>query len=256
MQIAEVSHLSFTYGCAEGRKAVRDVSFSIEEGECLGLIGASGSGKSTVGALLAGFMTGYEGRISLMNKDMAALSKAEKHGLYQHVQMVFQDPWQSFPPHMRVGDGIAEGIRYYQRELGLGDGEVKQRVLAVMEQVGLSQDFYGKRCRDLSGGECQRAAIGRAIIRSPKLLICDEVTSALDVSIQAQMMQLLARLKKDMGMSYLFISHDLALVGGICDRVCVMKNGEIVEELPGGSEMYQKAEHPYTKLLMASVLCV
>lgn len=256
MQIAEISHLSYTYGCDGGRQAVRDVSFSIGEGECLGLIGASGSGKSTVGALLAGFMAGYEGEILLLDKNMAEMSKSEKHRLYQYVQMVFQDPWQSFPPHMRVGDGIAEGIRYYQKEMGLSDRDVKQKVLEVMAQVGLSEDFYGKRCRQLSGGECQRAAIGRAIIRSPKLLICDEVTSALDVSIQAQIMQLLAKLKKDMGMSYLFISHDLALVGGICDRVCVMKDGAIVEELPGGRAMYQEAEHPYTKLLMHSALSV
>lgn len=254
MRVAEVSHLSYTYGCTKGRQAVRDASFFIEEGECLGLIGASGSGKSTIGALLAGFMSGYEGKICLMGKDMAALTKQEKHGLYQYVQMVFQDPWQSFPPHMRVGDGIAEGIRYYQKEMGLCDRDVKQRVREVMEQVGLQGSFYDKRCRELSGGECQRAAIGRAIIRSPRLLICDEVTSALDVSIQAQIMQLLAKLKQETGMAYLFISHDLALVGGICDRVCVMKDGTIVEELPGGKAMYQRAEHPYTRLLMDSVL--
>ena len=113
---------------------------------------------------------------------------------------------------------------------------------------------YQKKCRELSGGECQRAAIGRAIIRSPRLLICDEVTSALDVSIQAQIMQLLFSLKKEMGMAMLFISHDLALVGGICDRVCVLHDGQLVEELPGGRKMYEKAEHPYTRLLMKSVL--
>ncbi len=254
MRMAEVSHLSYTYGCSKGRQAVKEISFSVEEGECLGLIGASGSGKSTVGALLAGFMTDYEGKICLMEKNMANLSAQKKHRLYQHVQMVFQDPWQSFPPHMRVGSGIAEGIRYYQKEMGISDRDVKRRVLEVMAQVGLPEDFYEKRCRELSGGECQRAAIGRAIIRSPKLLICDEVTSALDVSIQAQIMQLLARLKKETGMAYLFISHDLALVGGICDRVCVMKDGEIVEELPGGRAMYASASHPYTKLLMSSVL--
>lgn len=254
MRMAEVSHLSYTYGCSKGRQDVKDVSFYVEEGECLGLIGASGSGKSTIGALLAGFMTGYDGKIRLMDMDMADISKQEKHRLYQHVQMIFQDPWQSFPPRMRVGEGIAEGIRYYQKAMGLSNRDIKRRVLEVMAQVGLPADLYEKQCRDLSGGECQRAAIGRAIIRSPKLLICDEVTSALDVSIQAQIMQLLARLKKETGMAYLFISHDLALVGGICDRVCVMKDGEIVEELPGGREMYAHASHPYTKLLMSSVL--
>lgn len=259
MRVAEIKNLSYSYteSCGQ-KKAVSDVSFSIEEGKCLGLIGESGSGKSTVGSLLAGFMSGYDGEICLMgrNQDMAGLSRAEKHRIYRDVQMVFQDPWQSFPPHMRVGEGIAEGLRYYQKELGLSDTQVRQKVGETMEQVGLPDRYYNKKCRELSGGECQRAAIGRAIVRAPRLLICDEVTSALDVSIQAQIMQLLAKLKKDTGMAYLFISHDLALVGAICDRVCVMKDGHLVEELPGGREMYEKAQHTYTKLLMASVLRV
>ena len=168
--------------------------------------------------------------------------------------MVFQDPWQSFPPHMCVGEGIAEGIRYYSHQMHLNKEDIRRMVYQTMEQVGLPKSYELKKCRELSGGECQRAAIGRAIIRSPKLLICDEVTSALDVSIQAQIMQLLFCLKKEMGMAMLFISHDLALVGGICDRVCVMKDGQILEELPGGSAMYEKAGHPYTQLLMSSVL--
>lgn len=259
MKVAEVRKLSYSYMEACGRKkAVSEVSFFIEEGECLGLIGESGSGKSTVGALMAGFLGGYEGEIRLMGRDVgaAALSAEERRKIYRDVQVIFQDPWQSFPPHMQVGEGIAEGIRYYQKELGLDKGQLRQKVLQTMAQVGLPAAYYSKRCRELSGGECQRAAIGRAIIRSPKLIICDEVTSALDVSIQAQIMQLLAHLKADLGMACLFISHDLALVGGICDRVCVMKEGQLVEELPGGRAMYAKARHPYTRQLMASVLDV
>ena len=155
---------------------------------------------------------------------------------------------------MNGSEGIAEGIRYYGRGLASDQKKLKEKVLETMHLVGLSASYYQKKCRELSGGECQRAAIGRAIIRSPRLLICDEVTSALDVSIQAQIMQLLFSLKKEMGMAMLFISHDLALVGGICDRVCVLHDGQLVEELPGGREMYEKAEHPYTRLLMKSVL--
>lgn len=259
MRIADIENLSYSYTEACGqKKAVSGLSFYIEEGECLGLIGESGSGKSTVGSLLAGFISGYDGKIRLMGlqRDMGELSGKEKHQVYRNIQMVFQDPWQSFPPHMRVGDGIAEGIRYYRKELGLTDDQVRQRVRETMDQVGLPERYYDRECRSLSGGECQRAAIGRAVVRSPKLLICDEVTSALDVSVQAQIMQLLAKLKKDKGMACLFISHDLALVGGFCDRVYVMRNGRFVEELTGGCGMYGRAQHPYTKLLIESVLSV
>lgn len=257
MKIAEIKNLSYSYkeNCGEA-KAVANISFDISAGECLGLIGESGSGKSTIGALLAGFLNNYEGSIRLFDseKELSEVTKKERYLLYQNVQMVFQDPWQSFPPHMRVGDGIAEGIRYYSRRMNLDKEEIRRRVWQTMEQVGLPKTYEFKKCRELSGGECQRAAIGRAIIRSPKLLICDEVTSALDVSVQAQIMQLLFHLKKEMGMSMLFISHDLALVGGICDQVCVMKDGQILEKLPGGRAMYEKARHPYTQLLMSSVL--
>ena len=257
MKIAEIRNLSYSYreNCGQ-KKAVSNVSFDINEGECLGLIGESGSGKSTIGALIGNFLTGYEGSIHLManEKELSAMSKKERHDLYKDIQVVFQNPWQSFPPNMRVGEGIAEGIRYYSREMGVDHKKLKEKVLETMQLVGLPASYYQKKCRELSGGECQRAAIGRAIVRSPKLLICDEVTSALDVSIQAQIMQLLLSLKKELGMAMLFISHDLALVGGICDRVCVLRDGQLVEELPGGREMYEKAEHPYTRLLMASVL--
>lgn len=257
MKIAEIRNLSYSYreNCGQ-KKAVSNISFDIDEGECLGLIGESGSGKSTIGSLIGNFLTGYEGSIHLMSneKELADMSKKERHDLYRDIQVVFQNPWQSFPPNMCVGEGIAEGIRYYRRGLASDQKKLKEKVLETMHLVGLSASYYQKKCRELSGGECQRAAIGRAIIRSPRLLICDEVTSALDVSIQAQIMQLLFSLKKEMGMAMLFISHDLALVGGICDRVCVLHDGQLVEELPGGREMYEKAEHPYTRLLMKSVL--
>ena len=199
MKIAEIRNLSYSYreNCGQ-KKAVLNVSFDIDEGECLGLIGESGSGKSTIGSLIGNFLTGYEGSIHLMSneKELADMSKKERHDLYRDIQVVFQNPWQSFPPNMCVGEGIAEGIRYYSRGLASDQKKLKEKVLETMHLVGLSASYYQKKCRELSGGECQRAAIGRAIIRSPRLLICDEVTSALDVSIQAQIMQLLFSLKK------------------------------------------------------------
>ena len=227
-----------------------NVSFDIDEGECLGLIGESGSGKSTIGSLIGNFLTGYEGSIHLMSneKELADMSKKERHDLYRDIQVVFQNPWQSFPPNMCVGEGIAEGIRYYSRGLASDQKKLKEKVLETMHLVGLSASYYQKKCRELSGGECQRAAIGRAIIRSPRLLICDEVTSALDVSIQAQIINLLGDLQKQLGLTILFISHDLRVVRHITHRVAVMYLGSVMELGPT-EEIFEQPFHPYTSVL-------
>ena len=255
MKIAEIRNLSYSYreNCGQ-KKAVSNVSFDIDEGECLGLIGESGSGKSTIGSLIGNFLTGYEGSIHLMSneKELTDMSKKERHDLYRDIQVVFQNPWQSFPPNMCVGEGIAEGIRYYSRGLASDQKKLKEKVLETMHLVGLSASYYQKKCRELSGGECQRAAIGRAIIRSPRLLICDEVTSALDVSIQAQVVNLMKDIQAETQCAYLFIAHDLSMVKYISDRIGVLHLGYMVES-GTKEEIFSHPVHPYTKSLLSAI---
>ena len=216
--------------------SVEDVSFCLRKGESLGLIGESGSGKSTVAYMTAGLLKPTEGTI---------------HFYGNYMQMVFQDPIKSLNPHRTVVDNICEGLIY--RKNGKSMAEIRKLALEAMDLVHLDRSYAGRKGRELSGGECQRATIARAILIKPELLICDEVTSALDVSVQAQIMELLSELKRQMGLSYLFISHDIALVSHFCDRVAVMYRGRIVEEGATG----QVLEHPqqeYTKRLLKSVL--
>lgn len=216
--------------------AVEDVSFCLRKGESLGLIGESGSGKSTVAYMTAGLLKPTEGTI---------------HFYGNYMQMVFQDPIKSLNPHRTVVDNICEGLIY--RKNGKSMVEIRKLALEAMDLVHLDRSYAGRKGRELSGGECQRATIARAILIKPELLICDEVTSALDVSVQAQIMELLSELKRQMGLSYLFISHDIALLSHFCDRVAVMYRGRIVEEGATG----QVLEHPqqeYTKRLLKSVL--
>lgn len=237
-EILTVANLKKTFYMGKDEfQAVKDVSFSIKQGECLGLIGESGSGKSTVAKLISGLIKPSQGEITFYGKNM---------------QMVFQDPMQSFSPRMTILDSLCEGVRY---RTNFTRKEQEKRAYEVLEQVGLKKEYASKFCYELSGGECQRAAIGRAIMIKPELLICDEVTSALDVSVQAQIIHLLKSLADEMKMSYLFISHDLALVSGLCDRVAVMYQGNMIET----GKVREVIDHPraaYTKRLLASVLSV
>lgn len=219
----------------ENLQAVKNVNLSIKRGECLGLIGESGSGKSTVAKLVSGLLPPSSGEIYFYGKNL---------------QMVFQDPMMSFSPRMKILDSLIEGLRY---RTNLGRKEQEERAYEVLEQVGLKKEYGQKYSYELSGGECQRAAIGRAIMIKPELLICDEVTSALDVSVQAQIVRLLKKLGQEMQISYLFISHDLALVSGLCDRVSVMYHGEIVEE-GDVRKVIDAPERDYTKHLLNCIL--
>lgn len=237
-EILTVENLKKTFrGGKNEIQAVNDVSFSIHRGECFGLIGESGSGKSTVAKIVSGLLKPSGGTVRFTGKNM---------------QMVFQDPVTSFSPRMNILDSLCEGVRYRTK---LSRKKQEERAYEVLEQVGIKKEYAKKFSHELSGGECQRVAIGRAIMIKPELLICDEVTSALDVSVQAQIIYLLKKLADEMQMSYLFISHDLALVSGLCDRVAVMCQGEIVEM----GETREVLEHPkevYTKQLVDSVLSV
>ncbi len=220
----------------ERLQAVDGVSFSVGRGECLGLIGESGSGKTTTAYMAAGLLPADSGEVSF-------------HG--KHLQMVFQDPGRALDPRRKVIDSIGEGLLYHRG--GLTRSQVREKALEAMDMVQLDRAYAKRYGRELSGGECQRATIARAVMIRPELIICDEVTSALDVSVQAQIVRLLDGLKKSLGLSYLFISHDIALVDGFCDRVAVMYRGKIVE-MGETSQVLRHPKEEYTKILIDSVL--
>jgi peptide/nickel transport system ATP-binding protein len=219
----------------EKEQALFDVSFDMKEGEVLGLCGESGCGKSTLARTIVGINTDYTGEL---NKR------------FESVQMVFQDPYGSLNPARSIGWILEEALRVDPKRTWTKE-ERKKRVLTVLEQVELPADFIGRKPSELSGGQRQRVSIGLALMQSPKLLIADEPVSALDVTIQVQVLQLLQNLHKNLGLSILFISHDLRVVYQICDHVLIMKEGRIVESgIP--KEMYKRPKHPYTEELLVA----
>ena len=228
--------------------AVDGVSFSIEKGECVGLVGESGCGKSTVARMITRLEKTDSGEIFVNGENVTRCKGKALRDMYRHIHMVFQNPVDSFNLRLKLGSSIGEVLANF----GTPRGEIKQKVERLLVQVGLEPAMAMRYPHEVSGGQCQRAAIARAIAIAPELLICDEATSALDVSVQAQIMELLFRLRKETQMSYLFISHDLALVQSICDRVLVMHRGRIVEA-GDTREVIEHAAHPYTRLLLASV---
>ncbi|MDO4323509.1 MAG: ABC transporter ATP-binding protein [Lachnospiraceae bacterium] len=237
-------------------EAVKNVSFELHRGECLGLIGESGSGKSTVANLIAGLEKAEGGSLQMQAWDgsgykdlLGKMTPAERRAYRSRLQMVFQNPRLSFNPAMTIGQGMEEAVRYYTK---MPKAERQAQVLQRLEQVGLGPEYAKKYSSQMSGGECQRAAIARALMIQPELLICDEITSALDVSIQAQVMGILTRIQREMKMTCLFISHDLALVSTICDRVAVMYHGEIVE-MGETEKIIHHSTNDYTRALLESV---
>jgi len=229
--------------------AVDGVSFTIAPGETLGLVGESGSGKSTVGRLVARLLAVDRGKVHLAGRELTALRGAELRQARRDVQVVFQDPYASLDPSWVVANIVTEGLRAY----GLvGHAEREERAVELLELVGLRADHVRRYPYEFSGGQRQRVAIARALALEPKVLICDEAVSALDASTQASILLTLEELQDRLGLSYLFISHDLAVVRHVSDRIAVMYLGHIVETATA-AELYDDPRHPYTQALLSAI---
>ena len=231
-------------------KAVDGVSFDLMPGETLGVVGESGCGKSTLARALIGLVKTTSGEIIWDGKNLAGMDDKGFHDVRRNMQMIFQDPLASLNPRMTIGDIIAEPLRNYEPDLS--SEEVRSRVRRIMDRVGLLPNVINRYPHEFSGGQCQRVGIARALILKPKLIICDEPVSALDVSIQAQVVNLLKELQDEMGLSLVFIAHDLSVVKHISDRVLVMYLGNEAE-LATSDSLYAKPTHPYTQALLSAV---
>ncbi|MBR7888064.1 murein tripeptide/oligopeptide ABC transporter ATP binding protein OppF [Marinomonas sp. A79] len=231
-------------------KAVDGVDLTIYEGETLGVVGESGCGKSTLARALLRLVPITEGNVVWLGQDLTDLDKKQMRDKRQELQMIFQDPLASLDPRMTVGDIIAEPLVTFHPELS--KDEVKSAVRQMMDRVGLLPNVINRYPHEFSGGQCQRIGIARALILKPKLIVCDEPVSALDVSIQAQVVNLLKELQTEMNLSLVFIAHDLSVVKHISDRVLVMYLGNPVE-LASKRSLYAQPQHPYTKALMSAV---
>ena len=230
-------------------KAVDDVSFEIAAGETLGLVGESGSGKSTLGRVVVGLLPPTAGDSVIDGQSVGALCGSARKALWRHAQMVFQDPYSSLNPRMTVRDALAEPLRNF----GIAKGsEADKRIREALDACGLPVTAMGRYPREFSGGQRQRIGIARALIVRPNFIIADEPVSALDVSIQAQIINLLQDLKQEFGLTYLFIAHDLAVIRHVSDRVAVMYRGKLVETAPADA-LFARPMHPYTQLLLRSV---
>jgi oligopeptide transport system ATP-binding protein len=231
-------------------KAVDGVSLQIFEGETIGIVGESGCGKSTLARALIGLLPAREGKVLWLGQDLTQFDKKAMRNKRQELQMIFQDPLASLNPRMNVGDIIAEPLQTFHPYLS--KQETKQKVQEMMAKVGLLPNLINRYPHEFSGGQCQRIGIARALILEPKLVICDEPVSALDVSIQAQVINLLMELQQEMGLSLVFIAHDLSVVRHISDRVLVMYLGNAME-IADANQLYTNPQHPYTKALMSAV---
>jgi len=253
--LLEVKNLKKTFFLQSGSKshktevhALDDISFSIKKGETIGVVGESGSGKTTLGKVISKLLPPSSGKIIWKNKDITNICKHKN--FRKEMQVIFQDPFSSLNPRWKVGSIIGEGMR--NLTLSLTKDKVKNEVLNIMKLVGLDSEMINSYPHEFSGGQRQRIAIARAIILKPELIICDEIVSALDVSIRGVIINLLKDLKDKFALTYFFISHDIKLTNMISDRIFIMKSGEIVEILEKG-DMEKTACHPYTRSLLDAV---
>ena len=229
-------------------RALHEVSIEIAAGETLGLVGESGSGKTTLGRGILGLAPVTEGSITFLGKEITAASRKDRRELSKDMQVVFQDPYTSLNPSLEVGQILAEPLEIQ----GMEASAAKKRIAELLDQVGLPSDAINRLPREFSGGQRQRVAIARALALQPKLIVCDEPVSALDLTTQARILDLFLQIQKDTGVAYLFVSHDLDVVRHISHRVAVMYQGEIVEQ-GLASQVTVTPNHPYTqRLLMAS----
>jgi len=244
MSALSIEHLNVWFGTgAERTDAVRDVSLDVGLGESFGLVGESGSGKSTILRAIAGLVPTWSGRMTVAGE---TLGKKRSKAFYRKVQMVFQDPYGSLHPRQTVDRVLSEAMQLH------GVRDIDARMGRLLDDVGLGAGFRFRFPHQLSGGQRQRVAIARALASEPQVLLLDEPTSALDVSVQAEILNLLADLRRDHGLTYVMVSHDLGIVGHLCDRIAVMQDGQLVEVLGVEAMRRLEAQSPYTQHLLES----
>lgn len=248
VQVKELSKF-FKLSRSKILKAVNQVSFNINKGETVGLVGESGCGKSTTGRCLVKLYDPTEGNVLYKGKDIFKMTKEEHREYTSNVQMIFQNPYASLNPRMTVKDVVGEGMKLHTK---INTKELDEKIQTLLAKVGLNRDHMSRFSHEFSGGQRQRIGIARALSVDPEFIVCDEPISALDVSIQAQVINMLRNLQQDLGLTYLFIAHDLSVVKYISDRVIVMYLGTIVEEAPA-NELYKNPQHPYTKALLSAI---
>ena len=249
--ILEVKHLKKYFETPRGTlHAVDDVSFSIQRGKTLGIVGESGCGKSTTGRAILRLIEPTSGQVLFEGQDVLKLNKAQIRRLRCDMQIIFQDPYSSLDPRKSVSELISEPIRLHH--LIRDKRQMQQRVLELMETVGLAERLVNSYPHELDGGRRQRIGIARALALNPKFIVCDEPVSALDVSIQAQILNLLGNLQEQMGLTYIFITHDLSVVNHFADDIAVMYLGQLVEKA-GSEELFAHPMHPYTEALLSAI---